>query len=256
MNELKKNKYIATKTLTEIVKDVGINVSKNTIINRLHQNNFIYGIATKKPLLSNSHKENRLEWAKKNINTNWSEIIFSDEASIWKSLSNYRWIDNNINDYDKVVKHPLKKHVWGCINKQKINKLYIFNEIMNAKLYEKILIANIKEHFDPISKNKLMFQDDNDPKHRSKLITKWKEENNINSFMWPSCSPDLSPIENVWGIVKNKISKINIQTAEEFELTIAKCWLEIDQKIIDNIIDSMPNRIIKLIEANGDVINY
>jgi hypothetical protein len=41
-----------------------------------------------------------------------------------------------------------------------------------------------------------------------------------------------------------------------FKRIIIKCWNDIDKKVIDNTIDSMPNRIKDVIENNGMPINY
>ena len=47
-------------------------------------------------------------------------------------------------------------------------------------------------------------EEDNDPKHKSKISTKWKLENLINLMTQPAYSFNQTPIENVWLILNLK----------------------------------------------------
>jgi hypothetical protein len=84
----------------------------------------------------------------------------------------------------------------------------------------------------------------------------WKKENNITSIDWPSNSPDLNPIENIWEILKIKVRKNTYLNVEDFKKCILKCWAEIDQNSIDNAINSIPKRIQEVINKKGYTINY
>ena len=101
-----------------------------------------------------------------------------------------------------------------------------------------------------------IFQDDNDPKHRAKITKEWKEENNIKSLEWPSYSPDLNPIENIWNIIKNYLSKYIILDENDFMFYFDQACRKINWRIIKNLINSMPNRIKQVIERKGDYTDY
>jgi hypothetical protein len=79
----------------------------------------------------------------------------------------------------------------------------------------------------------------NDSKHTSKLANSWREENQIDRISWPSNSPDINPIENIWAVLKNQVAQLNPS-----------------RKMPQNLVLSMPERITQVIQSKGDAIDY
>ena len=247
---MKTNKYSTSTEIKEELSKKNINVSKNTIVNVLHEINFSYKKPVDKPLLTEKQILKRIEWCNKYLDFNWDNVKFTDEASIWIGFTGKRWVDLDNDDFNLCVKYPFKVHIWGSVSVNFKREIYVFTEILTGIKYIDILKENLK------IEDKLIFQDDNDPKHRSKVVKEWKEKNKIISLDWPSNSPDLNPIENIWALLKNKVKKRQNKTAEEFKKSIIDCWKEIDQEHINNTIKSIPKRIKSVIANNGKSINY
>jgi len=75
---------------------------------------------------------------------------------------------------------------------------------------------------------------------------------------WPSNSPDLNPIENVWHILKSQIRKRPIQPKNKQQLIDAVLgeWEKIPIEMINNLVDSMERRLRAVIKAKGGATGY
>ena len=73
--------------------------------------------------------------------------------------------------------------------------------------------------------------------------------------MCPCQSPHLSPIEQIWSIVKEKLAFVEDVTSVPLLVKHTKeAWALILPSILDNLISSIPQHIAKSIENDGEHI--
>lgn len=250
-------------TATQIQKKMeerGLEISVETIKRRLREAGGKYTNEISKPLLKERHRKARLEWAKKHQNFDWSRVIFTDESTFQLYTSKKKvWQFIGRRKIFRTVKHPPKVHVWGCFSSQGFGELVCFQQNLDAnfmcRIYEWGLLASVSKFFGEGCLDWIL-QEDNDPKHRSKIAKKWKAENNVEELSWPSMSPDQNPIENVWRLMKIKIQKKTIRTIKGLKSELRKEWNCLPNDLAVKLVDSMERRVIALLESNGDYTMY
>ncbi len=141
------------------------------------------------------------------------------------------------------------QHLWwygGCISAYGMGSLHVLESTMKAERYIKVL----EQHMLPSRRR--VFQQDNAKQHTAAITTAWLRSRRVRMLNWPACSPDLSPIDNIWCIIKRKIWQRRPQTLQQLETYIRQEWDQIPTTILQKLITSMPRRLQIVLKRRGD----
>lgn len=197
-----------------------------------------------------------LEWPL----THWEDVIFSDESRfclhddsgvfrVWRTTSEA----DNPKYFRPTFVNTASVMVWGCIGPSGVGKLAVCERPINSAYYQEILRENLKKSVKMIYGNKqspFIFQQDNAPSHSSIATKQYFKRKGILVLPWPSQSPDLNIIENVWQNMKNALNKDIPRTKAELVEKIFKIWYSIPPEFISKLYASIPKRL-RAVAKNG-----
>ncbi|VDO75996.1 unnamed protein product [Haemonchus placei] len=94
--------------------------------------------------------------------------------------------------------------------------------------------------------------------HVSRATNEWLQRQNISVLPWRACSPELIPMENIWGIIVRQVHANNrqFQSTEELKWAIIEAWRAIDEEHFRNLVSSMPRRPFDVALKQGGAIDY
>ena len=154
--------------------------------------------------------------------------------------------------------HPVKVNVWACFAASGQGFIYIFNENLNGKLYNKIVRENVPASADRVLPEGVQryFLQDNAPTHNSDEVKQTLFNAGIIKMEFPPYSPDLNPIENLWSILARRVEKQTAETMEELQDIVEDEWNKIEVETLQNLANSMPTRCAAVIAAGGHHTKY
>lgn len=143
--------------------------------------------------------------------------------------------------------------VWGAFSALGCLELQFTTTRMNSQEYIDVLQKSLVPFLKRNRQKKIVFQQDNARIHVSRETMDWFSSNKINVMDWPACSPDLNPIENLWGIMVRRVYENNrhFETTDELKAAIKETWNSIDRALFQSLAESMNNRIFEVIRKGG-----
>jgi transposase len=264
LKEVKKNRKT---TGVEIRQALQLNISDRTIRRRITESKeFKSYWATKKPFINESNREKRVAWCRQHQDWSveqWRNVIWSDESPFVlrfnKKVRVWRRHNERYNPEctTATVKHDKKIMVWGCFAACGAGSLHRVEGIMLQDQYREILEEQLLPSADDLFPDGgWIFQQDNDPKHTAKLTKKWFQDSGVPILDWPSQSPDLNPIENLWSILDANLKDRRPQSEEELFEILKEGWENLSTDLLERLSDSMPRRIQAVIDAKGFATKY
>ncbi len=201
-------------------------------------------------------KRRRVMWAKAHLKwtvSKWKSVLWSDESKFDILVGNHRrrvlWAKEEGDlpaCHQRSVQKPASLMVWGCISAYGMGSLHVLEGTMNAERYIKVL----EQHMLPSRWR--VFQQDNAKPHTAAITTAWLCSWRVRVLNWPACSPDLSPIENIWPIIKRKIHQRRPRTLQQLETYIRQEWDQIPRTKLQKLVTSKPRRLQTVLKRRGD----
>ncbi|CAJ0947684.1 unnamed protein product [Ranitomeya imitator] len=128
---------------------------------------------------------------------------------------------------------------------------------MNGAMYREILSANLLPSARALKmKRGWVFQHDNDPKHTARAMKEWLRKKHFKVLEWPSQSPDLNPIENLWRELKVRIAKRKAKNITALEEICMEEWANIPTTVCGNLVKTYRKRLTSVIANKGYITNF
>ncbi|KAK3571155.1 hypothetical protein QTP86_003671 [Hemibagrus guttatus] len=260
-----------TTTRGDLVNDLqraGTKVTKATISNTLRRQGLKSCSARRVPLLKPVHVRARLKFAREHLDDpeeDWENVIWSDETKIelfGKNSTCRVWRRKNAELHPKNT-IPTVKHgggnimLWGCFSAKGPGRLIRVKERMNGAMYGEILSKNLLPSARALKmKRGWVFQHDNDPKHTARATKEWLRKKHFKVLEWPSQSPDLNPIENLWRELKIRVAQRQPQNITALEEICMEEWAKLPATVCKNLVVTYRKRLTSVIANKGYITKY
>lgn len=250
-----KNPYFSNEKIANCAEKNGSpKVSRFTIGRKLAKAGFNRRKPTVVPDMNERQRIARVDWCRKYRDFDWAKVVISDESSFQLRADNIKILTRSKKCYMKMPKFQKKLMIWGAISERGCTELHFVTGGMDTDNYLSTLNATLIEPMKIFYPDGYFFQQDNAPAHRAKKTKDWLRHNDINLIEWPANSPDLSPIENVWGVIKREISKQQPKNYEDLQEKIKSLWLKYAPGFVGDMTCTMRKRIDACLANNGETI--
>ncbi|GFX39971.1 transposable element Tc1 transposase [Trichonephila clavipes] len=246
-----------TVTRSTIRADVGVAIVPQTISRHLAEANFKSKVPFRALPLTPEYRQLRLQWCQARSMWNVTDsqtVVFSDESRFVLGTD-----DNHIrvrrrpgeryNSPHTVLRHTARTAgvmVWGAIANDSRSTLIVMRGTLTGQRFVDDIL---RPHVGPFLNGLpgAIFQQDNARPHTTRVAQDFLHH--FQTLPWPARSPDLSPVEHAWDLLKRQMP--SCLSVHDLELAVQDLWAHLPQDNIRCLINSMPDRVVACIAAGG-----
>jgi transposase len=239
-NPRKTSKWLAL----ELGRRNGVRYSDRGVRKVLHGMGYHHG-RPKRYSLTAANKQSRLSYAHEHIHTDWNRIWSYDECYFNLNLGSKE--DSVSLCIAVAISYNRKSTI--CF----LPKNYSPGDLVHV--LETELLPSI--HWDPNVRRFRAFLMDNDGRHHNRQVINCLRTHDMDRIGYmPPNSPDINPVENLFSVMKNFVRERLPQNEAELRTAIHDAWEDIDKQTLNDLFDSMSERMQLVIDHAGDRIPY
>lgn len=244
-------------------------VHPNTVRRRLRDR----GVRARRPyvgtILTRAHRNARRTWCRRHLRITrrqWGSTLFSDESKFNVSNADGRErVYRRRNErFARCCIRQVNRwgggsvHVWAGMTEFNRTRLVVLNGNINAQRYIDQVLRPVVAPFMRRHLRHGTFQQDNATPHRAILTRNFLQQSNVTVLDWPSNSPDLNPIENIWSELGRAVRQRDPPPANARQLRDALVteWDNLPQQLLASVVQSMRRRCTACIAAQGGHTRY
>lgn len=223
--------------------------------------------------LTDRHKADRLAFAYEQLALrprpeDWERVLFSDETWATNNPMWKQWITlHDVEDLESWALIRAKPHgwmFWGSFAGGIKGPSFFWEKEyggISADKYQRFIVPLVHIFYEEFGDQNdgLIFQQDNASPHSARSTRSLLAALGIEVLRWPARSPDLSPIENVWFWMKNWLEEhYDVQSLDLTRLrqAVQEAWEALPPEFLRRLAHSMPQRLQKVIDNQGDRVLY
>ena len=168
----------------------------------------------------------------------------------------YRAREKSINIVSPAVQQGgVRQMLWGCMSFYDFGPLVPIEGHIRGPEYLQLLKDHVKPEMDESAffGRELIFQQDNAKPHKAAAVMEYLQDWGYEVIVWPPQSPDLSPIENIWNIMKMKLKARRPRPRSKLDMKNAmlEIWEEIQAETRKNLILTFKERCKSCVRNKG-----
>ncbi|KAJ8884451.1 hypothetical protein PR048_016308 [Dryococelus australis] len=238
----------ATSLRQDIRRATGVNVSGQTVRNRLHD----AGLLSHRPLPKAPQPHHRAD--------RWKHTLFADEVTVslhpynrcirvWRRLGE-RW-NESIQEHRQQQGGSVM--FWGGVMFGRRMQLIPIQGNMTGLVYQENILQPVVTGFSATVGEGFTLVDDNARLHRTRVVNQFLATHGILRMEWPAYSTDINCMEHAWSELNRAIANRLTPPANIQQLTDAAIqeWDALPQDKVDCLVLSMPRRVQACFWAQG-----